>query len=96
MNLEWSVFALADRDDIFDFIEADSPRSAIRVDSAIEAQTERLVDFPDSGRPGRIPGTRELIVTGLPYIVAYRVMGDTVHILRVLHGSQQWPDGLPQ
>lgn len=57
MKLEWSVFALADRDGIFDFIEADSPRSAIKVDGAIEAQAERLIDFPESGRSGRISGT---------------------------------------
>lgn len=96
MKLEWSVFALADRDGIFDFIEVDSPRSAIKVDSAIEAQAERLVDFPESGRPGRITGTREVVVAQLPYVIAYRVTSDKVRILRVLHGAQQWPDSLPQ
>lgn len=96
MKLEWSVFALADRDGIFDFIEADSPRSAIKVDSAIDAQAERLIYFPESGRPGRISGTREVVVAHLPYIIAYRVTGDKVRILRVLHGAQQWPDSLPQ
>ena len=96
MKLEWSVFALADRDGIFDFIETDSPRSAIRVDSAIETQAERLIDFPQSGRPGRVPGTREVVVAQLPNIVAYRVMGDEIRILRVLHSAQQWPDDLPQ
>lgn len=95
MKLEWSVFALADRNGIFDFIEADSPRSAIKVDSAIEAQAERLVDFPESGRPGRITGTREVVVAHLPYVIAYRIMADRVRILRVLHGAQQWPDSLP-
>jgi addiction module RelE/StbE family toxin len=96
VKLEWSVFALADRNGIFDFIEADSPRSAIKVDSAIEAQAERLVDFPESGRPGRITGTREVVVAQLPYVIAYRVTSDQVRILRVLHGAQQWPDSLPQ
>ncbi|MGN6209997.1 type II toxin-antitoxin system RelE/ParE family toxin [Asticcacaulis sp.] len=96
MKLEWSVFALADRDGIFNFIEADSPRSAINVDSAIEAQAERLIDFPESGRPGRIMGTREVVVAQLPYVIAYRVTSDKVRILRVLHGAQQWPDSLPQ
>jgi plasmid stabilization system protein ParE len=67
VKLEWSAFALSDRDDIFDYIEADSPRSAIRVDEAIANAAERLLDFPESGRPGRVTGTRELVVTGLPY-----------------------------
>lgn len=82
MKLEWSVFALADRDGIFDFIEVDSPRAAIRVDSTIEAQAERLVDFPESGRPGRITGTREVVVAQLPYVIAYRVTSESAHIAR--------------
>jgi len=47
----------------------------------------RLLDFPESGRIGQVPGTRELVVTNLPYIVVYRVNGDTVEILRVMHMS---------
>jgi addiction module RelE/StbE family toxin len=94
VTLEWSPFALADRDEIFDYIEADSPRAAVAVDDAIRDQVEKLMEFPDLRRPGRVPGSRELVVTGLPYIVAYRVAGDVIRILRVLHGAQQWPDGL--
>jgi toxin ParE1/3/4 len=95
VKLEWSAFALSDRDDIFDYIEADSPRSAIRVDEAIANAAERLINFPESGRPGRITGTRELVVSGLPYILAYIVRDDVVRILRVIQGAQQWPDGFP-
>ncbi len=95
MKLEWSVFALSDRDGIFDYIEADSPRSAVKVDDAIAEAAELLLVFPESGRPGRIAGTREPVVTGLLYILAYRIRGDVVRILRVLHGAQQWPDNLP-
>jgi len=95
VKLEWSVFALADREGIFDYIEADSPRAAIEVDNAIAAAAKRLIDFPVSGRPGRITGTRELVVTPLPYILAYVVREDVVRLLRVLHGAQQWPDNLP-
>ena len=47
-----------------------------------------------SGRPGRVAGTRELVVTGTPYVAAYQVTRETVRILRVLHGAQQWPDDL--
>jgi addiction module RelE/StbE family toxin len=94
VKLEWSVFALADRDGIFDYIEADSPRAAVSVDDAISEAARRLIEFPNSGRTGRVAGTRELIVTSFPYILAYVVREDVVEILRVLHGAQQWPDDL--
>lgn len=68
MKLVWSVFALADRDGIFTHIEADNPGAAIAVDERIAAAARRLVDFPESGRPGRVAGTRELVITGTPYI----------------------------
>jgi toxin ParE1/3/4 len=94
MRLEWSAYALADRNAIFDYIEADSPRAAITVDERIREQVETLRKFPESGRPGRIDGTRELVISRTPYIVAYRIKGNTVRILRVLHGSRRWPDDM--
>ena len=95
MKLEWSVFAFADRESVFDYIEADSPRAAISVDDAIAAATRQLIDFPESGRPGRVAGSRELVVPALPYVLAYAIRGDVVRILRVLHSAQRWPDTLP-
>lgn len=94
MRLKWSVFAQADRDAIFDYIEADSPQAAITVDDRIRQQIETLAHFPESGRPGRIDGTRELVVLHTPYIVAYFIKGDTVRILRVLHGARRWPEDI--
>lgn len=95
MKLVWSAFALSDRDGIFTHIEVDNPAAAVTVDERIVAAVRRLRDFPESGRPGRIAGTRELVITGTPYIAAYAVTETTVRILRVLHGAQQWPDTLP-
>jgi toxin ParE1/3/4 len=92
LRLEWSGYALADRTAIFDYIEADSPRAAVAVDARIREQVEALALFPHSGRPGRIEGTRELVISRTPYIVAYRITGNTGRILRVLHGSRRWPD----
>ena len=92
MRLEWSAYALADRIAIFDYIEADSPQAAVAVDERIREQIEVLARFPQSGRKGRIEGTRELVISRSPYIVAYRIKGNTVRILRVLHGSRRWPD----
>jgi addiction module RelE/StbE family toxin len=96
MHLEWSVFARADRKAIFDYIEEDNPRAAITIDERIRARVEGLTPFPEMGRTGRIEGTRELVVSGTPYIAAYRITGETVRLLRVLHGVQQWPDEMSE
>ncbi|HEX4284356.1 MAG TPA: type II toxin-antitoxin system RelE/ParE family toxin [Terracidiphilus sp.] len=96
MQLEWSQFAQADREAIFDYIEADSPQAAITVDDRIRQQVEELMKFPKIGRPGRIDGTRELIIQRTPYIVAYRTAKKSIRILRVLHGAQIWPQELPR
>jgi len=94
MRIEWTLFAMNDREAIFDYLEADSPRAAIMIDDRIEAQVERLIDTPEIGPPGRIEGTRELVIQRTPYIAAYRIDQETVRILRVLHGAQEWPDEL--
>ena len=92
MRIEWSVFALADRTEILNYIEAESWQAASLVDDRIESAVECLVTMPGMGRPGRIEGTRELIIEHTPYIAAYRIADDLIFILRVLHGAQQWPE----
>jgi toxin ParE1/3/4 len=94
VKLVWSRFALNDRQDVFSYIEAENPSAAVHVDEQIADAAQRLLDFPDSGRPGRVAGTRELVIHRTPYVAAYLVDGDTVRILRVLHGAQMWPDEL--
>jgi toxin ParE1/3/4 len=83
---------MADRKDIFDYIEADNPHAALTLDQRIESATRRLIDFPESGRLGRIEGTRELTVAGTPYFLPYKIVGDKVRILRVIHTARMWPD----
>ena len=95
MKIEWSWFAVEDRTSIFEYIEQDDPRSAIVVDERIMEQTAKLARFPECGRPGRIEGTRELVINKTPFIVAYRIQKGVVRILRVLHGAQAWPGDLP-
>ena len=68
MKLGWSQRALEDRRAIFDYIEMDDPRAAIRVDDRIRDAIWRLIEFPESGRPGRVAATRELIIARTPYI----------------------------
>lgn len=66
MRLVWNTFALADRRAIYGYIEPEDPHAAIRVDERFDEAIERLADFPNSGRLGRIDGTRELVVSGTP------------------------------
>ncbi|AEG57173.1 type II toxin-antitoxin system mRNA interferase toxin, RelE/StbE family [Sinorhizobium meliloti] len=94
MRLVWARYALDDRDTIFSSIERENPRAAVHVDEEIVSAVRRLLDFPESGRPGRIAGTRELVIPRTPYIAAYMVMEDRIRILRVLHGAQKWPSEL--
>lgn len=79
-----------DLDRIVDHIALDSPFVALDMWDEIERQVERLRDFPRSGRIGRMLETRELVVSGTPYIVVY-MLSDVVELIRVLHGAQQWP-----
>lgn len=94
MRLVWARYSLDDRDTIFSYLERENPRAAVHVDEEIVSAVRRLVDFPESGRPGRIAGTRELIIRRTPSIAAYMVMADRIRILRVLHGAQMWPSEL--
>jgi toxin ParE1/3/4 len=93
--LEWSEEANAARFAQLDYIAQDKPAAAIDMDERIERQTERLLDHPNLGRKGRVKGTRELVITGSPFIAAYRVLGERIEIFRFLHGAQQWPAKKP-
>ena len=96
IQLVWSPFALADRDEIFSYIEADNPKAAAEIDERIASAVRRLLRFPASGRLGRVAGTRELGVPCTPYIAVYAVTADKVHILRVLHGARMWPEDMDE
>jgi len=96
MQLKWSAFAFADRTTIFDYIEADNPRAAAVIDQRIRTRVIGLAEFPQMGRAGRIAGTRELVISGTPYIAPYLIDGESVRILRVLHGAQRWPEEIAE
>ncbi len=83
--------AIEDREAIFDYIETESPRSAILVDDRIESQIGTLRQFPQLGREGRVADTRELVIDRTPYIAVYDVDKNRVRVLRVLHTSLPWP-----
>ena len=92
MQLKWREEALANLDAEAEYISQDSPAAAVRTVAAILDAVGNLK--PALGRPGRVSGTRELVVSGTPYIVPYRVCGDAVELLRVFHASRKWPSQL--
>lgn len=94
--VKWSVLAVADRNAIFEYIEADSSQAAVTVDERISAAVASLEKAPGIGRPGRVEGTRELVIDRTPYIAAYSIAGDIVRVLRMLHGAQLWPEEIPE
>ena len=91
MRLRWAQTAVSDLTSICDYIEQRSPTSARRIALAIHEKVNGLKQYPRQGRPGRRPDTRELVVTGLPYLIVYRIREDVVEINRILHGAQKWP-----
>lgn len=91
MLVRWLRRALENLDEEFAYIAKDDPEAAAPLVERIASSVERLKNHPASGRPGRLPNIRELIVAGLPYIVPYRVRGRAVEILRVHHGARKWP-----
>lgn len=93
MSIVWSQFAIEDRLQIFDYIAAENPIAAIDCDEAISEQAGALAQFPEIGRPGRVEDTRELVISGTPFIIAYSYepAQQEIKILRVLHEAQIWP-----
>lgn len=91
MRVRWLRTALANLDAEAEYIARDNPAAAARVVEAITEAVERLRQHPAMGRSGRIPGTRELVVSDTPYIVPYRVRENEVEILRIFHAARRWP-----
>jgi toxin ParE1/3/4 len=88
----WSDEAIDDLASLRAYISKDSPLSARRVASMIVDSVEALLPAnPKIGRPGRISGTRELVIPHTPYVVPYRLRDGAVNILRVYHGARRWP-----
>lgn len=91
MRLRWTRRAERDLEAIEHYIKGDNPTAAARVVLNIIGQVEQLRDHPGMGRSGRVEGARELVITGLPYIVAYIAEAQIVEVLRVLHAARRWP-----
>lgn len=88
----WSDQAITDLETLRSYIAKDKPDAAKSVVVRILELAESLIDQPGLGRPGRVLGTRELIVPNTPYIIPYRERKNRIEIIRVLHGSMRWPE----
>lgn len=91
VRIKWLRTALRHLDDEASFIAQDDALAAQTVVERVLAAVAQLVEQPGLGRPGRVPGTRELVVLKTRYIVPYRVVGETVSVLRVFHTSRRLP-----
>jgi toxin ParE1/3/4 len=93
MHIRWTDSAVRDFTHICDYIDAHRCGAAARrVALAIHSGIDLLAKFPEYGRTGRKPDTREVVFGGLPYLAVYRVYENTVEIVRILHGAQKGPE----
>ncbi len=91
--IEWTEQAIRQLDQAHDFIALNNSEAiAARVVMKIVSGVQQLAAFPMSGRTGRVRGTRELVISGTPFIAAYAVAKAKIVVLAVYHGAQQWPD----
>lgn len=91
MRVRWLRAALRNLDEEATYIAADDPKAAQLVVQRILQAVATLAEHPEIGRPGRVPGTRELVVARTRYLIPYRVRGDAVQVLRVFHTSRRSP-----
>lgn len=92
MTLRWTRLAASHLESAFDYLAQDNANAADTAIERILTGVEALVHHPHMGRRGRVPRTRELVITGTPFVVGYRVRKDRIEILAVLHGARRWPD----
>lgn len=94
MQIIWSTEAEADLEEAFEHISAENPQAALKLFYRVKEKVELLVDHPGLGKPGRVPGTKELVITNTPFVVPYRVLPQKkqLQIIRVFHSSREWPE----
>lgn len=91
MELRWPQRAADDLENLADYLFHNAPWRVAELVRGLYEAPGALLAFPNRGRPGRKSGTRELVLTPLPYIVVYQISGDVIYIVRIIHGAQKWP-----
>ena len=91
--IEWTEQATRHLDQAHDYITlSNSAEVAARITMHIASSVQQLATFPMSGRPGRVRGTRELVISNSPFVVAYSIEKEHIVILAIYQGAQQWPE----
>jgi toxin ParE1/3/4 len=92
--IEWTEQATQQLDQAHDYIAfSNSKEVAARITMQIVTSVQQFAAFPISGRTGRVPGTRELVIPNTPFIAAYAIEKADIVVLAVYHGAQHWPEG---
>ena len=94
MQVRWLRNAAKNLNDASVYVAGDNPKVAREFFIHTIESVNKLAQYPELGRAGRVPGTRELVIFGYPYIVPYRIKDGNVEILRVFHTSRMWPKKL--
>jgi len=94
MRVVWSRQAIRHLIRLREYIEKNSEQNAALVASRILKAVDLLESRPEIGRPGRVFGTRELVVPDTPYVIPYRARGGRLDLIAVFHGRQRWPSKL--
>ena len=93
MNILWSPEAIDDLTSLQAYIAEDNSAAGREIALHIIHNIEQLLpNNPQMGRPGRVPGTRELVIPKTPFVVPYRLQRNAIQILRVYHGARRWPE----
>jgi toxin ParE1/3/4 len=92
VKIRWTLPAANQLRKIFEYIADDNPGAAARTVQRIRKAIIQAARMPHAARVGRVAGTREVVVPGTSYVVAYRVLEDMIHVLAILHGAQAWPE----
>ena len=93
MKVVWTLQAVRDLAEARAYVERDNPKAAAELARRILQATARLTKHPEMGRRGKLPGTRELIVSRVPYVILYRIREGRIDLLRVLHAMRRYPPG---
>jgi toxin ParE1/3/4 len=92
MRVRWTTPAREQFVSAYEYIAGENRAAGARTANRVWKCTELLASHPMAGREGRVVGTRELVIRGTPFIVAYRVARNEVQILAVMHAARKWPD----
>ena len=91
--IEWTEQAIRQLDCARDYIAlSNSEEVAARITTRIVTTIQQFATFPMSGRSGRVPDTRELVISDTPFIAAYTIDQDRIVVLAIYHGAQPWPE----